>query len=186
MKLWEQTMLTVTAGLLGAGLLVLVNSQPRGEAITLRPLPTPAPITAHVDGAVHQPGVYELEAGSRVQQAVEAAGGALPEAMLAGINLAAPLVDGEKVLVPYQPADGDNTVDPAAVISGGQVVDLNLASQSQLESLPGIGPQRAGDIIAYRQANGPFTAIEQIMNVPGIGPATFERLKLYLVVGSAP
>lgn len=188
MKLWEQTMLTVTTGLLGAGLLVLVNSQPRGEPITLLPPATPAPILVHVDGAVQEPGVYQLVADSRVQQAVDAAGGLLPEAMPAGINLAASLADGDKVLVPYQLAEGGvpGEMGEGGIISQGQVIDLNTASQSQLETLPGIGPQKALDIITYREANGPFTLIEQVMNVPGIGPSTFERIKLYIVVGSAP
>lgn len=181
-------MLTVTAGLLGAGLLFLVSSQPRGEPVTLLPPPTPAPILVHVDGAVQYPGVYELDTDSRVQQAVDAAGGMLPEAMPAGINLAASLSDGDKVLVPFQvQAVGEpGETSEEAIIQDGQVIDLNTATQSQLEMLPGIGPQKATDITNYREANGAFTLIEQIMNVPGIGPTTFARIRTYIVIGSTP
>ncbi len=189
MKFWEQIMVAITTGLLGAGLLVVVNSQPRGEPVTLLPLPTAAPILVHVDGAVANPGVYEIPADSRVQDALDAAGGLLPEAVSAAINLASPLKDGDKVLVPYQPQAGEpsnQTDGNAAIQPQVEVIDLNTASQGDLERLPGIGPQKALAIVTYRQEHGAFTQIEQVMNVPGIGPTIFEQIKAYLIIGSTP
>jgi competence protein ComEA len=189
MKFWEQIMVTITAGLLGAGLLIIVGSQPRGEPVTLLPLPTAAPILVHVDGAVKNPGVYELEAGSRVQNALEVAGGLLPEAMTAGINFASRLQDGDKVLVPFQVQAGesaDNNSSSAGIVQVGEYIDLNTASQSDFERLPGVGPQKALAIITYRQEHGAFTQIEQIMNVPGIGPSLFEQIKAYIIIGNTP
>jgi competence protein ComEA len=189
MKFWEQIMVAVTAGLLGAGLLVVVSSQPRGEPVTLLPLPTPSPILVHVDGAVANPGVYELEAGSRVQDGLEAAGGLLPEAMTAAINFAATLNDGDKVLVPYQPQASESQDQDGSgsdIVQAGEYIDLNTASQNDFEKLPGIGPQKALAIVTYRQEHGAFTQIEQIMNVPGIGPTLFEQIKAYIIIGNTP
>jgi competence protein ComEA len=189
MKFWEQIMVAVTAGLLGAGLLVIVNSQPRGEPVTLLPLPTAAPILVHVDGAVANPGVYELEAGSRVQDALEAAGGLLPEGVTAAINFASTLNDGDKVLVPYQVQESESEIQTGSsgeTVQQGEYIDLNTASQSDFERLPGIGPQKAVAIVTYRQEHGAFTQIEQVMNVPGIGPTIYEQIKAYILIGNTP
>jgi competence protein ComEA len=182
MKLWEHVMLTVTAGLLGAGLLVLVNSQPRGEPVVLRPQPTPAPLQVHVDGAVNQPGLYNLPIQSRVQDAINAAGGVSAEADLETINLAALLEDGEKLDIPHKGKENRSLVDDEKNDQNKSLVNINTASLYELETLPGIGPTMAQSIIDYRQEHGFFTQIEQIMNVPGIGPSTFERIKEYITI----
>jgi len=142
--------------------------------------PTPAPLRVHVSGAVRQPDqVYSLPPGSIVQDAIEAAGGPTGEADLERINLALELADQQHVHVPEK---GEENAPPA--VSGGEaggseseVVNINTASQAELETLPGIGPVMAGKIIAYREANGPFARIEDIEDVPGIGPATFDGLR---------
>jgi competence protein ComEA len=148
---------------------------------TLLPTPTLAPIRVHVAGAVRQPAVYELPPGSIVQHAVAAAGGPSPDADLNGINLALELRDQQQVHVPCQ-----GEANPPPPVSGGApggggstgaLVDINAATAAELETLPRIGPTMAQRIIAYREANGPFGAIEDIQDVPGIGPATFEGLK---------
>jgi competence protein ComEA len=135
-----------------------------------------------VTGAVAEPGVYELPAGSRVLDALEAAGGPGPEADAGGLNQAAPLADGDQVVVPTAAAAGaaesPGEVGPAA--SGpapGALVDLNTADLAELESLPGIGPSIAQRIIDHREANGPFAKAADIVNVSGIGPATYEQIK---------
>ncbi len=177
--------LGIMIGLVAAGLLLLVSSQPRGEAIRLSPPPTAPPLVVDVRGAVTQPGVYALPPGSRLQDALQAAGGALPGADLEGLNLAAPLEDGAALRVPLQgeaqsaPSRSSGVIIPAA--PGGSI-NINSASQEELESLPGIGPVLAQQVIEYREANGPFPSIEAIQNVPGIGPGIFEKIKDLITV----
>jgi competence protein ComEA len=177
--------LGLVCGLLGGGLILLLSSQPRGEPIALLPPPTPAPITIHIVGAVANPGVYTLPAGSRVQEAIRAAGGVLPEANSQALNQAAMLQDGERVLVPVLATPALRFAYPVPFEDPAQPqfpININTATQAELEKLPDIGPVTAQKIIEYRQANGPFTAIEGIMEVPGIGPKTFESIKSLITV----
>jgi len=154
---------------------------------TLFPTPTPAPIRVHVSGAVRQPAVYELPPGSIVQDAVDAAGGPASDADLDRINLALALQDQQQVYVPRQ-----GETHPPPPVSGGEpgsggptgaLVNINTATTVELETLPRIGPVTAQRIVEYREANGPFETIEDIQNVPGIGPVTFEGLKDLIAVG---
>jgi competence protein ComEA len=149
------------------------------------PTPTPTPIRVHVAGAVHQPGVYQLPTASIVQNAIDAAGGPTADGDLDRINLAIELQDQQQV---YVPREGETR--SSLPISGGErsgstdtVVNINTATAAELETLPRIGPAMAERILEYREANGPFEATEDIQNVPGIGPATFEGLKDLIVVG---
>jgi len=177
----------VLFGLFVALLIWVVARNPSGEAVTLRPVPTETPLIVHITGAVPRPGVYALAQGSRVQDAISAAGGFLAEAEKKGINLARALEDGEQLDVPY--VEGASPViatDAPPVIqdpSATELININFASQVELESLPGIGPTTAQKIIAYREQNGPFLTIEEIINVPGIGPGTYERIKDLITVG---
>lgn len=188
MKTWWVLAVGIIGGLLGSGLIYLTSSQPRGEGITLLPPPTSAPIIVHIVGAVLEPGVYSLPIKSRQQDAIEAAGGFLSDANPQALNLAAPLQDGDRIVVPTIPSD---TQTPATSPSKSTIVELpssntliniNTASQTDLENLPGIGPVKAQTIIAYRESNGFFGLIEDIQNVPGIGPKTFENLKSLITV----
>jgi competence protein ComEA len=145
--------------------------------------PTPAPIRVHVSGAVRQPDVYDLPPGSIVKDAVEAAGGPAPDADLDGVNLAVELRDQQQV---YVPRHGEASPISPAVGGGGASagpVDINTATAAELETLPGIGPKTADAIVEYREANGPFETIEDIMDVPGIGEGTFEKIKDGITVG---
>ncbi len=179
----------MTAGiLLGLFLAVLVwvvARNPTGEAVTLRPVPTDRPIVVHITGAVPRPGVYALPDGARVQDGISAAGGFLAEAEKSQINLAGLLEDGAKLDIPY--IEGASPVlatpMPEVVTSTTELINLNIASQAELESLPGIGPTTAQKIIEYRDANGPFLSAEDIINVSGIGPGTYERIKDLITVG---
>lgn len=183
MKTWWAIALTAVVSLLAAGILFLVSRQPRGEAVRLVPPPSPQPLVVHVSGAVLNPGLYQLPPGSRVQDAIQVAGGLLPEADEEALNLAAFLKDGQQVLVltPVQ-AGATTSSNPAS----GALIDINNASQEILESLPGIGPVLAQRIIVYRQANGPFGTVEQLQKVEGVGKDTFEKLKDLVMVGGAP
>ena len=188
MKDWWKIPFGVVCGLLGAGLILLASGQPRGETIRLLPPPTSAPLVVDVAGAVARPGVYTLPADSRVQDAIQAAGGTLPDADTRSLNLAELLQDGMRVLVPTRPPP-TFTPDPEATVPVRMApsvilfpININTATQAELESLPEIGPVTAQKIIAYREAHGPFATIEEIMDVPGIGPKTFEQIKDLITV----
>jgi len=180
LKAFYPTFVGVLIGLVLGGLLWIVVRSPRGETVELLPPPTPAPLVVDVTGAVPRPGVYELPEGSRVNDAVQAAGGFLAEADKTSINLAAPLEDGQKLEIPYVAGAEPVGEDPFAPT---ELIDINLAELDELDTLPGIGPTLAQAIIDYRDTYGEFSFIEEIMNVPGIGPATFEELKDLITVG---
>lgn len=134
-------------------------------------------VVVDVAGAVRRPGLYRLKQGSRIEDALVAAGGAAPKAQLDAVNLAAPVADGEQVLVP-----GPGVAAAASGGSGGAPspsapLDLNTATADELDALPGVGPVTAQKIIAYRTAHGPFHAVTELEGVPGIGPAKLAQLK---------
>lgn len=133
-------------------------------------------IIVHVAGAVRRPGVYHLPAGSRVYEAVERAGGVLEDAREGGVNQAAPLQDGQQVYIPRQGEEALPLPPPGSLSSPGKV-NINTASQQELETLPGIGPARGQAIIREREKNGPFRSVDEITRVPGIGQVTLENLR---------
>jgi competence protein ComEA len=140
---------------------------------------TATTILVDVAGWVRNPGVYEFRTGDRVVDAIDAAGGARPGALLASLNLAAPLTDGTQVLVPKEGATAAGSAPIAAGGSGapGALVNVNTASATELEELPGVGEVIAQAIVDYRIENGPFTAIDQLVDVSGIGDATLENIR---------
>jgi len=174
----------IVIGLIAGAVIFLVTRQPAGKPITLAPTSSPAPILVHVDGAVNQPGVVSLDPGSRVQDTIQAVGGLSPDADTSKLNLAALLVDGQKIYVPRQ-GEAVTTSDQSSSAIG-ELVDLNTASLEMLMTLPGIGEDRAKAIIAYREKVGGFKIIEEIQNIEGIGPATYEKLKALIIVSPVP
>lgn len=148
-------------------------------------------VVVHVAGAVERPGVYSLQEGSRIVDAVQMA---IPEkdADLNKINLAKKLTDQEMVIVPGPQENGSisttqslpvtNQAASSVSVQVGSLININSADQAQLETLPGIGPAKASAIIQYREENGSFSAVEDIQNVSGIGPATFNKLKDLITV----
>ncbi len=171
-------------GLLAAAAILLAAGQPRSTPVLLLPTPAPNTLTIDIAGEVVQPGVYELPSGSRIQDAIRAAGGLSASANADSINLAAGLSDGQKILVmpegqtPVLPAQPERSIP--IEISGP--IDINTATVEVLDTLPGIGPAKAADIITYRQKHGAFDRIEDIQNVSGIGPATFEDIRELITV----
>lgn len=175
------------------------EATPPPPTATAEPATTAGPYHVYVSGAVVRPAVYDLAPGSLIDDAVRAAGGFTSDADRAAVNLAQPAADGMQVHVPTLsqmvappppvslPA-GDSSSNRSAGVNMGGVttgglVDINMASQTELEMLPGIGPATAAKIIAYREANGPFATIEAIMNVPGIGQGKFEALRELITAG---
>lgn len=143
-----------------------------------RPASAPS-VFVHVAGLVSQPGVYELKLGSRVIDAIKAAGGAAAGADLDRLNLAAKLTDGQKVLVPKL---GDPSSAGPSTAGADQKVNLNEASQADLEKLPSVGPVLAQRIIDFRTKKGRFTSTRQLLEVDGFGPKKFESLKDLITV----
>ena len=164
----------------------IIAATPRATAAPL-PTATPANIVAQVSGAVQAPGLVYLSAGARVDDAVKAAGGATADADLSRLNLARRVGDGELIVVPRL---GDATAAPAATSRERltatpavlAAVNINTAGVEELDRLPGIGPAIAQRIIDYRNANGPFQRIEDIIKVRGIGPAEFDAIRQLIVV----
>lgn len=134
-------------------------------------------ITVHVAGAVRVPGLVEVDRDARVADAIAAAGGALPDADLRGVNLAAPLSDGQQLAVPAVGPDGAGV---AAAADGR--VRINVAGAAEMERLPGVGPVLAERIIAHREEHGPFSAVEDLLDVPGIGEVKLEALREAVLV----
>ncbi len=127
-------------------------------------------ITVHVSGAVARPGLVSIPDGSRMADAVAAAGGALPTADLGSINLARQIRDADHVIVPVR---GGGT----AATEEASGIDINNASASELEALPGVGPVLAGRIVAFRTERGPFSSVEDLLDVPGIGEAKLAQMR---------
>lgn len=143
-------------------------------------------LQVHVTGAVLRPGVYALSRGARVDDALEVAGGTLPDALLGGLNLAKPLFDGEQIHVaqalPTVVDPAVSNTNPFQSTQTSQLINLNTATTTELEKLPGIGPVKAQAIVDYRQQRGAFARIEDLTKVSGIGPRTFDKLKHLITV----
>jgi len=157
-------------------------------ATAVSPSASATAISSRVEpGAVRRPGVFEFAPGDRVIDAVERAGGALDKADLTLLNLAAPLTDGQQILVPKK---GDGTASVPGTTGGvpgttggtGALVNINTADEATLETLNGVGPVLAAAIIQYRTEHGPFASVDQLDEVSGIGPATLEDLRTQVTV----
>ena len=155
------------------------------------------PVVVSVVGLVHTPGLVTLAPGARIADALQAAGGTVNGADTIGLNMARPVGDGEQIVVGLAPVSGQPTALGSSVASGSapvsgapgprvsptvkpkapEVVDLNSATVEQLDALPGVGPVTAAAIVAWRQANGKFTSVDQLADVDGIGPARLDKLR---------
>jgi competence protein ComEA len=170
-----------------AGLIALLTYRPPATVITILPPPptaspapsaTPGPVRVDVTGAVvNANAIYSLPPGSRVQDAVNAAGGFAPGADKDSVNLAQVLSDGQQVHIPII---GEKVAAPAssgaaAKASPGDPVHINAATLTELQRLPGVGPAIAQDILTYRQQHGPFKTLDDLDDVPGIGSTRLEQ-----------
>jgi competence protein ComEA len=161
---------------------------PVAATSSLSPSASPSVVLiVDVTGAVRRPGVFEFQPGDRVIDAVERAGGARDNADLTLLNLAAPLTDGQQILVPKKGAatasvPGTTGGVPGSSGSTGALVNINTADEATLETLNGVGPVLAAAIIQYRTEHGPFASVDQLDEVSGIGPATLEDLRSQVTV----
>lgn len=139
---------------------------------------TPWPISVYISGAVAKAQVVELPAGSLIADALDRAGGAGADADLDAVNLAAPLVDNQHITIPRltDRVSSATTQQLSASSTPAAPININAATLDELESLPYIGASKAADIVSYRTANGPFERVEDIQNVPGIGPSIYEHI----------
>jgi competence protein ComEA len=203
-RLWLPLAALLAVVALGVGSVLLVRAWPRPEQAVVAapapaellasgdpfaaPSPTPTSVVVHVVGEVRHPGVVRLPLGARVGDALAAAGGLRRDGRLGGTNLARPLLDGERVEigrgVPAAPpgAGAPAAAGAAAGPAGAQLVDLNTATAEQLDTLPGVGPVTASKVLAWRAAHGRFSSIDELAEVPGIGPKTLEELRPHVRV----
>jgi competence protein ComEA len=161
-----------------------VSLAPAGGARALSAASSPAPVRelwVDVAGAVRRPGLYKVPAGSRTAAAVERAGGVSRRGEEAGVNLAAPLHDGQQVIVPLRGAATTAGSAAPSAAGGSAPISLGQATEAQLESLDGIGPALAGRILEYRQQHGGFRSLDELKEVSGIGDKRFEALRGSLV-----
>ncbi len=192
MKPWQQTLAGFLLGLVVVGATILVVSPQKGQPITLvthtpnltpDPTPTPKLIRVHITGAVNLPGVYTLPENARLEDAIQAAGGLQDEADPQLLNLAASLVDGQRLYIPLAQDLTLTTDDRGLSIDTSPLINLNTASFAELDSLPGIGEVKAQAILDYRQKNGLFTALEDLLKVDGISQSLFEKLEGLITLG---
>ena len=189
-----------------AAVVLLAGGDDAAPVVIVAPEPTAIPeqslprIRVHVSGAVMSPGVYEMNDGDRVLDAIAYAGGVQPNGDLASINLAQRVQDEAQYHIPQSgestavhnsaPAQRASIPNDRAPLAGGRaspsLIDLNTATARELELLPSIGPTMAERIIAYRETNGPFASIDDVENVPGIGPKTLESIRPMATVAGSP
>jgi competence protein ComEA len=190
MKKFVDIIIGIFLGLLVAGGLFLTARAPAGKPVELLPSPTPEPIVVYVTGAVNHAGVFKLPPDSRVVDAVEVAGGFAEGADLNLVNLASPLSDGQQLVIPGlstlptpELTIGENGLLVTPTPFAGQLININTADVELLDTLPGIGPTTAQKIVDYREENGPFTSVDELLHIPGIGPSTLEEIRGLVTVG---
>ncbi len=192
MKPWQQTLAGFLLGLVVVAAILLVVSPQSGQPmalVTLTPNLTPDPtstpnlIRVHVTGSVNVPGVYTLPENARMEDAIQAAGGLQEEADPQSLNLAAALEDGQRLYIPPAQDLTLTTDDRGLSIETSPMVNINTAGFAELDNLPGIGEVKAQAILDYRQKNGLFTALEDLMKVEGISQSLFEKLEGLITLG---
>ena len=165
----------IVFGLALTALILIISTPPKPNKIKILPTYTPQSIAIHISGEVLKPGLYFVKPGTRVSDLIEIAGGLSQDARVETINLATQLLDGQKITIPSIIHGTD--LAPVSDIIENKRININLCSKKDLESLPGIGENKAQAIVDYRNTSGEFLTVEEIMLVPGIGESIFESIK---------
>jgi len=200
MKGWHLVLIGILFSFLAIGVILVVAKPIQGTPITLLPAPTqtplsspspsatPTPIKVQITGQVVSAGIYDIDKNSRLEDLIQKAGGLTISADESRINLAALLRDGDYFYIPSFDESIPETAAnaPKNIQTRSETLDypinLNTASQEELESLPGIGPTKATDILVYRDEVGSFSSIDELLNVTGIGPSTLESILDYITI----
>jgi competence protein ComEA len=196
MKTWQSILFGTFLGLAAAAVIMLVIAPPRGDPIILTPPPTPDMYRVYVTGAVNSPGVVALPRDSRITDAIAHSGGFSTDADLQSLNLAARINDGDRIYVSSRSevatknaiasttAADPKTKGAALTPTPSYPININTATSQELEALPNIGSVKAEQIVTYRQQHGPFLEIDDIQNVPGIGPTIFEKISTFITISN--
>ena len=191
--IWAALAALAGLALIIAAVVLLTREDEPAPVRIVAPQPAEEPVASpvikvQVSGEVLLPGVYRVEEGDRVIDAVVAAGGISPNADLSSVNLSRRVEDEAHYHIPaVATASTDTSPDSFAATPGSRgLIDVNTASTGELEILPEIGPSLAGAIVSYRNENGPFDSVDGLDNVPGIGPKTLEAIRQYATVSSRP
>lgn len=180
--IFRSAVIALLLAILGTGLGLLAEvDAPVGQVEIVIPAREPTkPLVVQVSGAVAREGLYTIDTGKRVGDAIDAAGGLTAGADTAKINLAARLIDGQQVHVPAKQAPV--ALASASIPASGALLNINAASKSELEALPGIGPSLAQAVLDYRDEHGAFLRVEDLLNVPGIGEGILARIRGLITV----
>lgn len=174
MNKWYPIIAAVLVGILFSGVVLLISAKPKGVPIILSNNSTPINIRFEIYGAINQPGVYSAPASLRVEDAVDYAGGLSEFADASASNLSARVNDGDKIIIPTKSAF-EATITPIIRNNTHEQINLNTAGLEELLTLPGIGEIKAKDILLYRDSNGGFKDVSDLLNIPGIGEKTIEQ-----------
>ena len=203
MKQWQIVLYGILIGLLAAGGILLISRPRQGVPISLLPAPSPtqtspprptatkSPILVQIGGEIVNPDVYSIHPNTRLGDLIELSGGLSEHADKNRINLALTLRDGDyfyipalEEKIPETARNAPSNLSLSGIAEFDYPINLNEATQEALESLPGIGPTKAVDILEYRDKIGTFTSVEDLLNVPGIGPAILDAIRDYVIVES--
>ncbi len=170
-------------GLLSAGLVLLIARPPQGDPVIILPTKTESTIAIYLTGAIINPGVYELPPGSRLEDAISLAGGFLTGADISCVNLAAEIKDGQSFYIrTVNEDDPVSSEHEQGIMNVEGLIDINSATSEQLQQLPGIGPTKAEAIIEFRETNGLFHTLNDLLLVPGIGESTLAQIMNFITI----
>jgi len=183
LKTWQSLSLGILIGSVIMAAALLISLPDRKTPLTMLPTSTPAKLVVHISGGVNQEGVIEIHQKSRIKDAIQAAGGLNSEADVTQINLAAYVVDGQKIQIPVQgeKIHLDTTSVSKSIPDEIGLISINTASQKELEKLPGIGEEKAKAIINERETRGKFLTFDELASIPGITSKIIEQIRPYLV-----
>jgi competence protein ComEA len=178
LKTWQSIVLGFVLGATLVAALFFLSLPTKMTPLVILPTITPKPVFIHVSGAVMTPGTYFLAPNSRIQDAIISAGGPIENSDLGKVNLAAPVVDGQKINIPFI---GEEQPKNSIVIDEG-IVHLNSATAKDLDSLPGVGTEKAAAILAERDKRGRFQSMEDLLSIPGISKNLYEQILPFLML----